>query len=88
MSILNVPLSGNLDEHGNFHGYTILKVLPSVSCIKGSCNSDDIGQIRGTFNHGNMEGLVSVTSQLTKPDKGQLISKGNFSVFNSPPQKT
>ena len=35
----------------------------------GSCNPDDIGQIRGTFNHGNMEGLVSVTSQLTKPDK-------------------
>ena len=35
MSILNVPLSGNLDEHGNFHGYTMLKVLPSVSCIKG-----------------------------------------------------
>ena len=29
------PISGNLDEHGNFHGYTMLKVLPSVSCIKG-----------------------------------------------------
>ena len=66
---MNVRFSGNLDEHGNFHGYTMLKVLPSVSCIKGSCDPDDIGQIRGTFNHGNMEGLVSVTSQLTKPDK-------------------
>ena len=29
---------GKIDENGNFHGYTILKVSPSASCIKGGKN--------------------------------------------------
>ena len=38
---------GNLDENGKFHGFTALKIVPSLSCIYGSCDEDDIGTIKG-----------------------------------------
>ena len=38
---------GKLDENGKFHRFTALKIVPTSSCIKGLCDEDDIGTIKG-----------------------------------------
>ena len=52
------PISGNLDEHGNFHGYTMLKVLPSVSCIKGRRCQLDGCRFQSRFNIADLKWQV------------------------------
>ena len=68
--------SGKFDDNGNFHGYTVLKILPTVTCVRGSCDENEIGQIRGNFNHGTVEGLVTLLSPFTNLEG----HKGNIQI--------
>lgn len=48
---------GQLDSNGLFHGPAQLSLWPTKNCYKGLCTKSDIGTIRGTFHHGQLEGM-------------------------------
>ena len=53
---------GTLDSENKFHGYSVLKIFPSHHCYKGVCDHIKYETLRGSFKHGVLEGLISLTS--------------------------
>ena len=53
---------GTLDDENKFHGYAVLKILPNQFCYRGVCDSVKYETLRGSFKHGVLEGLISITS--------------------------
>ena len=54
--------NGLLDDQDQFHGYAILRILPEQYCFKGRCQFVPYESLRGYFNHGVLNGFVSITS--------------------------
>ena len=53
---------GGKDTNGKFHGYSLLRFFPSQHCFRGHCQQVPYGSLKGYFEHGLLNDLVTMTS--------------------------